>query len=403
MLLARTFFRGAVAIAFLLSYRYFSKDQQGMLDTAITWTNAVMTLSDLGMSTLIVKHASQKHAEADRYFGNAMFIQAVMSLVIFVGLLITGAIVGFSMQLLLLLALIGSAGLIFEWRKVIRGILRAQMRIKEIAITETLNGLFFVIAILGIFAFVENRAIGLIGFGITQLVVNTLSIGLLFWHARKLLTPRLDPPRIFPMLRESIHFTLYNTFEMLYVQVGLIILSIMRNPTTVATYGGASRIVTLCLFVPMTLYQVLLPALYAYAKNDEAQYKRLSRMTIFGFGGAGLVFGLIFFFFSDPLVPLILGKQYQDTIPVMQWLSVFLMLRFVSIALTNILITRNQEKYVAYTQVTTVLAMILLVLALIPRFEAVGPAMAASIVETGNILMLSFLAWKYGFSRRDTD
>ncbi len=394
MLLTRTFFRGFVALAFLLSYRYFSKDQQGMLDIAINWTNVVMTLSDLGMSTLIVKHASQNHEEADRYFGNAMLVQAVMSVVIFVGLLIAGAISGFSALQLTLLGLIGAAGLIFEWRKVIRGVLRAQMRIKEIAVTEILNGLFFVLAVFGIFAFINNRETGLIGFGIAQLVVNTASIGLLFWHARKLLTPRFDLPRIFPMLRESIHFTLYNAFEMIYVQVGLIILSILRNPSTVATYGGAARIVNLCLFIPMTIYQVLLPALYAYAKNDEAQYKRLSRLTIIGFGTGGFVFGTLFFFFADPLVPWILGEKYRDTIPVMQWLSVFLMLRFPSLALTNILITRNKEKYVAYTQVTTVIALIILVLLLIPRYDAVGPAMAASIVETGNILMLAILTWR---------
>ncbi len=394
MLLTRTFFRGFVSLAFLLSYRYFTKDQQGMLDSAITWTNAVMTLSDLGMSTLIVKHASQNHEEADRYFGNAMLVQAVMSLLIFIGLITAGIVTGYPLERLALLALIGAAGLIFEWRKVIRGVLRAQMRIGEIAVTEILNGLFFAAAILSIFWFVEDRRVGLLGFGLAQLIVNTTSIGLLFWHARKLLTPRLDIARIPRMLRESIHFTLYNTFEMIYVQVDIIILSVVSSLSAVATYGGAARIVNLCLFIPMTLYQVLLPALYSYAKHDEQRYRRLSRLTLFGFGAAGCVFGMIFIFFSDPLVPLILGQKYTDSIPVMQWLSVFLMLRFVSIPLTNILITQNREKIVAYTQIGTVAANILLDILLIPHYGAVGPAIATACVETGNILMLAILTWR---------
>ncbi len=401
IVIARAAFRGFTSLAFLLTYRYFTKDQQGILDTALTWTNAVMTLSDLGMSTLLVKHTSQKHDDANIYFGNALVVQTVMSLLIWIGLLVTASIVGFTPQRILLLALVGAAGLIFEWRKVIRAILRAQMRMNEISIVETLNGLFFVIAIASIFLFISDRSVGLISFGVSQLAVNIFSIALLFWYARRRLTPHVDLKKITSMLRESVHFTLYNTFEMIYVQVDLILLSILRSTEVVATYGGAAKIVNLFLFIPTTIYQVLLPALYSAAKHDEHRFRQLSLRTIAGFGSIGISSAMVFVLFSDPLVPWILGDKYHDTIPVMQWLAIFLGLRFFSIPLTNILLAKDYQKVVAYSQIGTVAVNIILDLILIPRFGAVGPAIATAIVETGNIFILSLLAWKLIFRQKN--
>src|SRR3989339_187905 len=143
LLIARSAFRFLTAVALIYAARYLGTERYGMFETATAWANMFLALNDVGMSTLIVREAARDPKKTAVYFGNTLLVETILSLVIFFVLLGIGIGFRYDHTTMLLIGILGASNLIFEFRKVMRGIFRVHMNMGFIAFVEILNGALF--------------------------------------------------------------------------------------------------------------------------------------------------------------------------------------------------------------------------------------------------------------------
>jgi O-antigen/teichoic acid export membrane protein len=390
VMFARAAFRFFTSLAMLYALRYFGPERYGMLETAIAWSNALMTITDLGLSTLVVREASRDESKASIFFGNTLVVQAVLSAFVLAVLVGIGYIFDYDSTQILLIALIGAAGLIFEFRKVMRSILRVFLELRFISIVEVVNGAIFLSAILSVFLFWNNQDAALLAFAWIQLIVNVLTVILLFWYTRRYASPHINLSAIPSMVKESWIFMLYGVFFMLYFQTDQILLSILMDKHAVGIYSAPAKLAAVLLFIPAIIYQVVLPLLFRYYESDFPRYQRLISLSFRYFAAFGIAAGIGLILVADEFVPFVMGEEYRESIPIMKWMGAFVAVRFLTLSLSDLLTTANKQNTLAAIQIAAVCLNVILDLILIPRYGALGPAIATLIVES---LSFSIYVW----------
>ena len=101
---------------------------------------------------------------------------------------------------------------------------------------------------------------------------------------------------------------------------------------------------------------------------------------------------IITIIFADPIVKLVFGSKYIQSIPIFQALTLAMIPFLLGVITTTPLIySLNQPKFTSRITILQVLIIIGLDLVLIPRFQALGPVISLGIANT-TILVLS--GWK---------
>lgn len=205
-------------------------------------------------------------------------------------------------------------------------------------------------------------------------------------------------------LRSSIHFTLSNGVSSLYQQLPLMYVYYCASAHDTGVYAAPFRVAIAAIFVasvfPMTLYP-LLTSLHAAGRAREfAGIMRASTVAIAA--GAGIV-ALAAWLYAPAIISLLFGTRYLESVPVFQWLSVFVLLRSVrAVFVRGVFAVGHERRYslVAFASVA-VLAVVLGVMTAI----GFAPLQAASIglvvtelLVTAAMAMLMVTSARFGES-----
>lgn len=399
LLLARTVFRVLTAVTLIYAANYLGSERFGMLETATAWANAFLALNDIGMSTLIVREAARDEKKMAVYFGNTLIVELLLSVVLFGVIMAVGLGIGYDNTTLVLMAIMGAAGLIYEFRKVMRGILRVMMNLKAVAILEVLNGLVYLLLAVWIFATVTDLDLGLVGLAHSKLWTNVLMVSALFVYVLKYVKPKVNVKRIPEMVKQSYVFTLYNMFFMLYFQIDQIILSIMRGASEVGVYGASAKIVNLFLFIPLMLFQVTMPLMWRYSEKDMDKYKRVNMLTWRYLAAFGVPAGVGIALLAGDIIPFVYrSPEYLVAVPVLSTLGWFLAMRFFGISQGNSLTTTDRQGLRAAIQIVSVGINIALDIWLIQKYGARGAAIATLITET--VIATSYIWYSLNYLKQ---
>lgn len=389
LLLARLTFRFLTAFALIYAARYLGSDRYGMYSTATAWANAFLVLSDVGLSTVMLRVAAREPEKIAVYFGNTMIVQSVMSLFIWLTIVLIGIGIGYNTTTLYLIMILGASNLIFESRKVMRGVFRVNLSLKRIGVLEVFNGAaFFGISML-IMLTGTNKNTALFGLAHTSLWVDLITVVLLFLYTVRLVRPHVDLSLIKGMIKDSWIFTLYNMFLMLYFQIDQIILSILKDNQEVGLYSAPMQIVTVVLFIPIMVFQVTVPLMFRFSKNNMEKYKRANTLIWRYLSAIGIPIGVGFLMLASEILNTVYGMNYFDnstelfnvSVLVAQLFGLFLIVRFCTISQGSSITTTDRQHLRAILQVIAVAVNIGLDILFIPKYGAVGAASATLFTE----------------------
>src|SRR3989339_58158 len=328
LLIARALFRFLTALVMIYAARYLTKEEYGMYGTALAWSNVFLALNDLGMSTLIVREAARDEKKMALYFGNTLVVEIILSIFFFFLTLIIGIGLHYDYTTLVLIAILSGAGLVFEFRKVARGAFRVIFEMKFVALMEIANGALYFITTILIISFIQNTNTGLLALAHTRLWVNVLVVVILLLATLRYVKPKFSLSALWPMIKQSYVFTLYNMFFMLYFQVDQIIISIMQDAKAVGAYTAPSNIVTFFLFIPLMIFQVTMPLMYRYSKDNLEQYKRINHALWRYLCAFGIPAGVGIALLAPQIMTLVYHNKYQSSSALLMVMGIFLSVRF---------------------------------------------------------------------------
>lgn len=379
---ARVAYRLFSALAIILATNYLGADLYGRFATALAWSNIFLAVNDLGMSTLMVREASRDHTKMPTIFGNTLIVEVVFSLLFFGMTVALASGFHYDHTTLLLIMILTAAGLLYEFRKVMRGIFRVLFQLKDVVILEILNGIVTLATTWVIITLVTNRSAAVVQLAEVRLVINVAFIVGMFLYTLSIVQPRVQFRSIIPMIKAAIPFSIYNFFFMLYFQIDQIIISLLRTSRDVGFYSAAAQIVGVLLFIPLMVFQVTMPIMYRYSQNNLAKYQRIHHALTRYLAAIGIPAGCGLAVFAPQIIHLIYPHGgFAASIPILQIMGIFLAIRFIGIGHGNSLMTMDKQGSRARIQFMAVLFNIVGDVILIARYGALGAAIATTVTE----------------------
>lgn len=378
----------AGGLFFILAPRFLGPSDYGIFSTVIAVGILINSISNFGIDTGVLKFAVKDSGQFPKILSMALKSYLLLGVITaFIGIFISGIIAQYlnhpEIVNLLRIAFIGNFFLLLS-----NFYIAALQAKKE----------FLKSSLVAIVSNITRLALLLFAFYFFQLGLTVLTI--IFFAS--ILVSVIGGSIILPVKFEPIHkdslkkFYKYN----LWIALSLIVSSIpfenvlllkLSGPVQTGLYAAPFKILTFVHQIGGNFSRVLASRFSSFdSKEKVISYSRKSASIITAF-----IIGLIILVvFAKPLVSIILGSQFIDSIILMQILSIGFIFFLASI-IPSAIILYYLGKSVILFQITLgkYLFLLFLLIYLVPEYKAIGAAYAFVIAEITAFLLMTFYSF----------
>jgi O-antigen/teichoic acid export membrane protein len=352
--------------------RYLGPAGYGKLSYAVAFVTIASVIAQLGFENLVKKELVQFPDNRHRILGTAYLLKFSAALVIYCGFFLL-YLAQPEQETNLLILLVGTQCFL-EVGRVVDFWFQSRVEARYSLGVITLS--LFVTNLIRIGLILLDRP--LIEFAMTYVVNALLShVFLLGIYAFKHGSPfkwRFDPGVARNILSRSWPFILNGLSVVLYTQVDQIMLAKFSTFEEVGTYSAAGRIMQLSIIFPAALASSFFPSLIR-SLHQEPDRKRLYYKKYFALnviGAYAFTLGLVVL--GAPLILILFGDQYRDSVHLLRILSFGMVFRFLIVARGQVLIA---EEFLKMAMISSLFGVGLNITGnyfLIPAYGAAGAA-----------------------------
>lgn len=362
--------------------RVLGPEKYGLISFAQAFISYFVILTDYGFNLSATREISIHRDNKEKV---SEIFSSVMTVKIFLGML-SFLILGLT---LLFVPKFGQDWLIyvFTFGMVLGNIFfpvwffQGMEKMKWITILNIVSRLIFTVCI---FIFIHQASdypyVALIN-SLGYLVVGIISLVVVFKNfGVKFVLPTVKNLKY--QLKEGWHVFISTVATSLYTTSNAFILGLFTNNTIVGYYSGAEKIIRAVQALLNPISQTLFPYINKLVTESKKKALNFIKKLVILVGAGGFIVSLLIFLLAGPIVNIILGQQYQQSIIVLQILS---FLPFI-IGLSNIfgiqtMLTFNLKEAFSKILISAGLLNVALALILAHLWQHVGVAIAAVITE----------------------
>jgi PST family polysaccharide transporter len=355
--------------------RYLGPLQFGSLNFAIAFVGLFASVATLGMDGIVIRdviHAPEKEKEI---LGTTLALRFGAGLLsVGVGIPALHMIQPHDRQALVLVSIL-SATLLFQALDTIDVLFQSQVRSRITVWAK--NSAFLIFAAIRVWLIYEKRPLwqfavavmGEAGLGAAGLLIGyRLSGGHIFaW--------RFSRRTAFRLLQQSWPALFSAIAIMVYMRIDMVMLKVMQGDFQVGLYSAATRVSEVWYFIPTAIASSVTPAIMK-AKDDPALLDRRLRSLFSLMTVLACVVGAFVALASHLIIRTLYSSAYSGAAPVLAvhvWASVFV---FLGVAQTPWDVANNLLKLSFLRTLSGACINIALNLILIPKFTAMGAAIA---------------------------
>lgn len=374
----------SLGVTFLLMTRYFGEKEMGVYFLAISFTNLIATVIELGMHTPLIREMTLRLNEARHFVGNALIIRILLSIVAF-GLMVgVGRLLSYPPATMQIIKLLGFAEILNLIALSYRCVFRAFEQMKYEAFTVIAER--SVVCVVGGALIVLGASLQ--EFCLVILIASCINLALSVAFARWKfvgLRFRFDLNIWGVLMRQALPFALGNMLHLVYFRIGAIMLERLSLDGIVANawYGFAHTIVNAVTILPGAFLGAMFPVMARAFEDNRSDFRAAFTyatrwMVLLGVptavGIAALAREIVFILPPDKYSP-------DRVAPALQLLSWSCGLAFLTT--TSITVLRAADKRAQFTLLMgmTTLVNIALNYLLIPRHSHVGAAVSLIVSE----------------------
>jgi PST family polysaccharide transporter len=374
--------------------RYLGPAQFGSLNFAVAFIALFGTAASLGLDGgIVVREVLHNPDNVHEILGTTLSLRCAGAVLGICASLLTLKLIRPHDQLALLLASIYSLTLLFQALDAIDSYFQSQVQSKISVWAK--NGAFLVFAALRVvlirlqaplWTFVAAMT-GEIALGAVALIVGyRLSGGRIsLW--------RSSSKRAVLLLQQSWPVIFSAMAIMIYVRLDTIMLGVMKGDFAVGLYAAATKISEVWYFIPMAIVSSVSPSIIR-AKDDPVLFndrlrKLFSLMTL-----SACLIGSLVALASNSVVRMLYSNTYNGAGPVLAvhvWASVFV---FLGVAQSPWDLSKNLLKLSLYRTILGAVINIAMNLYLIPRYAAMGAAVATVVSYAVSAVFANLLSAK---------
>ncbi len=266
-------------------------------------------------------------------------------------------------------------------------LLQARFRIREVFLVDAAHFLgapllIWISSRLNMF----HSALDLVIINIISLSASSL-VGLIY--TRSMIRLTLRPPR-----RDIERIWNYGKFSLggimsylVYTKVDSFILSAATGPVQVAIYNSVKVFTRIYDMVAQVVQMFVLPAVSRLSAEGREESRKVLVEKAIAFSTIGMIPVFLFLLLlAGPMIDILYGGRYNEAVPLLQILSVLTVIVPLIAVASNTLMGLGQARVSFVLSVQILITSMIIYLALIPPFGALGAAI-------GYVLSAMVLAW----------
>ncbi len=355
--------------------RFLGPVQFGSLNFAVAFVALFGTVTTLGLDGIVIREILHNAEETKEILGTTLALRACASLVAVASSIgILRLIQPHDRQALLLVS-IYSLTLIFQVFDTIDSFFQSQVQSKITVWAK--NGAFLIFAAVRVFLIYAKAPVWMFAAAMTGEVALG-AVGLMLGYrltGAKIFSWRSTTKKAVFLLQQGWPVIFSGMAIMVYMRIDTVMLKMMQGDFAVGLYSAATRVSEVWYFIPVAIVNSVSPAIMRVKNSPELFYGRLrklfSLMTI-----TACLIGSIVALASHAIIRVLYSNSYSGAAPVLAvhiWASVFV---FLGTAQTPWDIAKNMLRLSLYRTIAGAIINIAMNLYLIPKYSAMGAAVA---------------------------
>ena len=385
------------AVYFVIIARSLGVNQYGVFVGAASLVSIVFPFSALGSGDLLVKNVSRDPSLFRVYWGNTLLATFISGLVLVALLSLVAPFILPKTIPLALVVVIAIGDLVFF--RAATSACQAFQAVLQLDKTAMINILPNFLRAAGAILFVNffnssNVLEWAYIYATASAIGAVIAVLMVSYH---LGTPRFSLSRMRSEVAEGSYFSISLSAQSIYNDIDKTMLARLSTLEAIGIYAAAYRVIDVA-FVPV---RSLLAATYAkffqYGMTGISGALTLSRRML----PAASIFGLLAalgLFLGAPVVPLLLGDDYADSVDAIRWLAPIPLIKSVQYFGADTLTGAGFQKLRSAAQVSIAIFNVLINIWLIQTFSWRGAAWA-SLLSDGLLMIILWvivisIAWR---------
>lgn len=355
-------------------------------------------LANFGFDTLIIRDVARNNSLSSKYLWNSLLVKFLNALIV---LIVISLLFGFTDVLndYIKRSCLAVSCLILFFNCGTQTLWSLADAYEKMQYHSVLNIFYnFFKAAIGLWLVIYGYGLIALFFGLFLIEVLTFMLTfLVISKALKLPRFEISYGGVRDLIRKSWPFAILGVLGLIYFRIDVLILSWLKDDMVVGWYNAAYGLIVGLMFVPDSLVSALFPVMSKYHENSEQSLKLVYQKSIkclFIIGIPITAGGIIL---SSPIILLLYGQRYAESIPAFQILSCAILFIFVNAPLGRLLFSMNKQKEVLLLSLITVSSNVLLNIIMIPTLSFIGSSIATVLSEIISLWIFFSLLNKASF------
>lgn len=383
--------KGLIFVLTILIVRYLGIEIFGKFSFAFAFVAFFSVFADCGLITLTTREVAKNTILAKKYIDNIIVIKFILGIVAFGALALSLQFLDKSPDVKQLVLLAGIWIIVYSFTQFFQSIFRGFEQMEYEALSKVIYS-FSLCAIILYLMFLGAKvdylvvgyiAAALIGFIFTLFLVIKrfakfwVEVDFSFWKY---------------LFKEAWPFAVFIIFAVIYFQIAMVMLSIIKTDRDVGLYSVAFNSVVIFLILAEIITGSALPTLSKIA-SQKGLFRDLTKKLITVLIIISSLLTAFLFFGSEIFIKLIYGKEFIEAVPAFKIMVLILPFRFMNYLFGVSLIAANLQKSRLNAAIICAFFNVLINLMLIPRFGFIGAAVATLATEI-ILFFLYFFSYK---------
>ncbi len=363
-----------------------------------------------GMDLLLTKEIARDPEKMADIFSIVLLFRSLMFVIGFGFVWLFTRFVNYEAETIQVIFIIGISYFFVLFSGAHRAALQGLERMEYISLADIVGKAVMTIGGL-ILLFLGQGIIVISAFVIAANIVNYL-VQFYFLHKLQPIRFRFSWPMAKWVVRSSVPYFMVGVFAVIYLQLDIVIISLLVNEEVTGWYAAADRLFGTLLFVPSIFITSVFPVL-SRMHVTEGQSESMGKLMRKSFDFLTLLsipMGLGIIAISQPLVVLLFGENLIESGPVLAVMGIVLILTYQNILLGRFIISVDRQNTWTVVMAVATIATIPLDLLLVPWCQntfgngAIGGGLSFAITEGGMmvaglfLLPRGLLSWQNGWT-----
>lgn len=372
--------RAIRAIIVIYAARVLGTAGFGIASYALSLTAFFLIIADMGISSLLTKHAAQNPDERERYFATLFILKCVCISASFAMILVIGPLVGNIPEAVALLPLAGLVLVFDSLREFALAMVRAREKMEYEAALSVITNVATVTLSLLLLAINKTPQALLIGYAMGSGLGLALALWALRGYLKKVVT-HFDAALVHPLAAQAFPLAMTALLGGTMLTVDMLMLGYLRTAGEVGLYAAVQKLIQIAYSLAGIAGISLFSTFSRLYVKDHPRFKELFNQAfrVMTYGSAAVA--LLGIIFANPILTLIYGTAYSGGATAFRLLAAtFFLLAPTEIGI-HALLAAGKQKAFLYSAPIGALSNAALNALFIPYWGITGAALSTLITQ----------------------